>query len=88
MMSPFVVSGDTIGYNSEEPVKIVRRPSTPYWTTMRRKRPSRTELVERKHRLEGEINTLRAELRRRMRLGEDTAAAENRLEIDRTPHDR
>lgn len=67
---------------------------------MRRKRPSRAELIERKHRLEGEINVLRAELRSRMQRGDDTAAIERRLtqaqrrhyetrlEIDRTGPDR
>ena len=65
----------------------------------RRKRPSRTELVERKHQLEGEINVLRSELRRLRRSGQDTADVERRLteaqrrhyetrlEIDRTSPD-
>jgi hypothetical protein len=63
---------------------------------MRRKRPSRSELVERKHRLEGEINVLRSEMRRRRGRGQSTGDVERRLaraqqqhvqtrlEIDRT----
>lgn len=63
---------------------------------MRRRRTSRAELVERKHRLEGEINVLRSELRRLRSRGQDTADTERRLaqaqrrhyetrlEIDRT----
>lgn len=63
----------------------------------RRRRPSRAELIERKHRLEGEINALTAEVRRQQRAGEATAELEaslarlrdrhyrTRLEIDRTP---
>ncbi|MDH3428081.1 MAG: hypothetical protein OEM23_06555 [Gemmatimonadota bacterium] len=55
--------------------------------------------MERKHRLEGEINLLRAELRRRRRRGQDTSDVEHRLaqtqarhhqtrlEIDRTAAD-
>ena len=66
---------------------------------MRRRRPSRVELVDRKHRLEGEINVLRGELRRLLKRGHDTAAVEHRLaraqqqhyrtrlEIDRTAPD-
>jgi hypothetical protein len=66
---------------------------------MRRRRPSRAELVERKHRLEGEINVLRSELRRRRGRGQPTADVERRLaqaqqqhlqtrlEIDRTAPD-
>ncbi len=62
----------------------------------RRRTPTRAQLVERKHRLEGEINVLRAELRRLTRRGADTAEIERRLgqaqqlhhqtrlEIDRT----
>ena len=67
---------------------------------IRRKRPARGQLVERKHLLEGEIATLRAELRRRRRRNQDTADIERRLaraqqrhyqtrlEIDRTAPDR
>lgn len=66
----------------------------------RRKRPSRAELIDRKHRLEGEINVLRSELRRRRHRGVDTSDVEHRLtqaqrhhhqtrlEIDRTAPDR
>jgi hypothetical protein len=66
---------------------------------IRRKRQSRASLIERKHRLEGEINVLRSELRRRQRRSHDTADVERRLaqaqqrhfqtrlEIDRTAPD-
>lgn len=52
----------------------------------RRKRPGRTELVQRKHRLEGEINVLRSELRRRTGRGLDTADVERRLEQAQERH--
>jgi hypothetical protein len=67
---------------------------------IRRKRLTRAELIERKHRLEGEINTLQSDLRRQERCGQDTALTESRLararrlhyqtrlEIDRAPVDR
>lgn len=66
---------------------------------MRRKRSSRAQLVQRKHTLEGEINALRAELRRQRLRGDDTTKVERRLaraqqrhyqtrlEIDRTARD-
>lgn len=66
---------------------------------MRRKRPSRAQLVQRKHTFEGEINALRAELRRERMRGHDTTEVERRLaraqqhhyqtrlEIDRTARD-
>ena len=41
--------------------------------------PGRSELVERKHRLEGEINVLRSELRRCQGRGQNTADLERRL---------
>ncbi len=52
----------------------------------RRRPPGRAELIERKHRLEGEINVLSAELRRRQRLGESTGDLERKLEQARSRH--
>ena len=46
---------------------------------IRRHRPTRTVLKERKRQLEGEINALVAEIRRLERRGEQTASAEARL---------
>lgn len=53
---------------------------------IRRRKPTRTELIERKHRLEGEINTLQAELRRQSMRGDDTALTESRLARARQRH--
>ena len=65
----------------------------PWW---RQRRPSRRELIDRKHRLDGEIRSLAAEVRRRRGRGEDVSGLETRLvglrrrhyqtrlEIDRT----
>ena len=51
-----------------------------------RRKPTKAELVEKKHRLEGEINVLSAEVRRRRSRGESTAETERRLERARTLH--
>ncbi len=53
---------------------------------LRRQPPGRAELVERKHRLEGEINTLVAEARRRRGRGEDPGDVERRLAQARQRH--
>jgi hypothetical protein len=62
----------------------------------KRRRPSRQELIDRKHQLDGEIRSLAAEVRRRRSRGEDVTGLEarlgglrrrhyeTRLEIDRT----
>lgn len=52
----------------------------------KRHRPGRRELIERKHRLEGEINMLAAELRRLRSSGQDTSDIERRLESARSRH--
>ncbi len=52
----------------------------------RRKPPTRPELVERKHQLEGQINVLAAELKRRGARGEPTGAVEARLNQMRNQH--
>jgi hypothetical protein len=53
---------------------------------LRHRRPSRADLVERKRRLEGEINALRSELRRVHASGSDAAALEQRLAAIRQRH--
>lgn len=52
----------------------------------RRRPSSRTALIERKRRLEGEINVLGTELRRLQARGADTAALERRLASARERH--
>jgi len=52
----------------------------------RRRRPGRTELIERKHRLAGEITALAAEVRRLQARGAPTGEAERRLEYLRSRH--
>ena len=53
---------------------------------MKRRRPGRAALIERKHQLEGEINVLSAELHRRRRRGDPTSDVEKRLEQARSRH--
>ena len=48
--------------------------------------PTRAELIERKHQLEGQINVLAAELRRRSARGEPTDSIETRLDQLRDRH--
>ncbi len=45
----------------------------------RRKPPTRTALIERKHELDGQIRRLAAEIERRKARNEPTAEAENRI---------
>ena len=52
----------------------------------KRKGPSRAELVDRKHQLEGQINVLAAELKRLGARGEPTDALEARLDQLRNRH--
>lgn len=52
----------------------------------RRRRQGRAELIDRKHRLEGEINVLRAELRRSQHAGENTDEIERRLTAAQQRH--
>lgn len=52
------------------------------------KRRSRSELVERKHSLEGEINVLSMELERRRSSGQRTTDLEARLDLLRNRHHR
>ena len=53
---------------------------------LRRKSPSRTELIERKHRLEGEIAALRNEIRRRETSGRSVGDAPARLQLLQDQH--
>ncbi|MGI9604763.1 MAG: hypothetical protein ACR2P0_01360 [Acidimicrobiales bacterium] len=57
----------------------------PRW---RRPRPRRSELIDRKHRLAGEISMLNAEVRRLRASGRPTGDAERRLEQLRSEHYR
>lgn len=52
----------------------------------RRKNPTRAELIERKHELEGQIRTLAAELRRLEARNETTARVESELGRLRNRH--
>ena len=52
----------------------------------RRRRPGRAELIDRKHRLAGEITMLSAEVRRLQARGQPSAVAERRLEQARSRH--
>ncbi len=54
----------------------------------RRRKPGRAELIERKHRLEGEISSLQADLKRHHRRGLPTADLEARLARLRDEHYR
>ena len=51
-----------------------------------RERPGRAELIERKHRLEGEIALLAAEARSTRRRGDDASDVERRLAAARAKH--
>ena len=53
-----------------------------------RERIGRTELIERKHRLEGEIAILASEARSRRQRGEDTGEVDRRLARARERHYR
>jgi hypothetical protein len=52
----------------------------------KRRSPSRAELVERKHQLEGQINVLAAELKRLSARGEPTDGLEAQLDQLRNRH--
>lgn len=54
----------------------------------RRKQPTRAELIERKHALEGEIRMLASEVEQRRARGAATAGAEGRLSRLRSLHYR
>ena len=56
------------------------------WRKQRRKSPSRQELIERKHQLEGEIQALAAEVKRRRRRGAPVDELERRLATLRHQH--
>lgn len=55
---------------------------------LRRRHPVKAELVERKHRLEGEINVLRGELRARRAQGRSTREIEAKLDRATSAHYR
>lgn len=52
----------------------------------KRRPPSRAELIERKHQLEGRINVLAAEVKRRRKSGEPVGDLEARLDHLRSRH--
>jgi hypothetical protein len=52
----------------------------------RRASPTRAELIERKHQLEGQINVLASELKRRSTQGEPTDSLETHLDQLRNRH--
>ena len=52
----------------------------------RRKKPTRDELIERKHQLDGEIRMLAAEVKRLKARGADATAQEARLSVLRSNH--
>jgi hypothetical protein len=52
----------------------------------RRAQPSRQQLIDRKHQLEGEIRSLAAEANRRRKRGEPVTDLERRLETTRQRH--
>jgi hypothetical protein len=52
----------------------------------RRAQPGREELIDRKHRLEGEIRVLAAEVKRRRRRGGSVTELERRLAAMRQRH--
>ena len=52
----------------------------------RRREPTRAELIDRKHQLDGEIRMLAAEVKRLRARGVDTAAKEVRLRKLRSDH--
>ncbi len=56
------------------------------WLRRRSPSPTRRELIDRKHGLEGEIANLSAEVRRLHQRGADAASQENRLTRLRTEH--
>ncbi len=56
------------------------------WRRRRRTRPTRAQLIETKHALEGEISALAAEVRRLRQRSANTSQAEARLEALRSRH--
>ena len=48
--------------------------------------PTRAELIERKHQLEGQVNVLAAELRRKSARGQPTGSLEARFDHFRSLH--
>lgn len=52
----------------------------------RRRRPTRTELIDKKHTLEGEISGVAADVQRAQRLGRNTGELETRLTRLRDEH--
>ena len=60
----------------------------PFMLRWRRNRPTRAELIDRKHELEGQIRTLAADVERRRARGQSAADVEHRLAGLRARHYR